>query len=87
MEFWEEMVIEEECLISELKGGCVWVKYFEHKRLQNYTKVAKSQYEVEVKSMIDLMQVKKDILYYVHDVRPVKGMGSGLSDCHMYCVL
>ena len=36
--------------------------------------------EVEVKSMIDLVLVKKDVLCYVQDVR---GMGQGLSDHHV----
>ena len=30
---------------------------------------------VEVKSMIDLVLVKKDMLHYVQDVRAVRGMG------------
>ena len=38
---------------------------------------------VEVKSMTDLVLVKRDFLRYVHDVRPVKGMGRGLSDHHV----
>ena len=39
--------------------------YFEHKNLHKYTRVAKGQDGVTVKSMIDLVQ----------DVRVVRGMG------------
>ena len=35
------------------------------------TRVARSQERVEVVSMIDLVLVKKDTLYYVQDVRTV----------------
>ena len=37
--------------------------------------VAKGQDGAEVKSMIDLELVKKDMLRYVQDVRAFKGMG------------
>ena len=40
-----------------MKGG------FEHKSLHKYTRVAKGQDGVEVKSMIDLVLVKKDMLH------------------------
>ena len=43
-------------------------------------RVARRQDGVEVKSMIDLMVVKRDMLQYVKDVRVVRGMGRGLSD-------
>ena len=35
---------------------------------------------VEVKRMIDLVLVKRDMLRYVQDVRVVRGMGCGLSN-------
>ena len=54
---------------------CVGNTYFEHKNLHKYTRVARGQDEVEVKSMIDLLLVKRDMLCFVHDVRPVRGMG------------
>ena len=38
------------------------------------------QNTVEVMSTIDLMLVKKDILWNMQDVRAVRGMGQGLSD-------
>ena len=59
---------------------CVGNTYYEHKNLHKYTRVAKSQDGVEVKSMIDLVLVKKDILRFVQDMRSVKEMGRGISD-------
>ena len=57
------------------RGLCVGNTYFEHKNLHNYTRVARGQDGVEAKSMIDLVLVKKDMLYFVQDVRTVRGMG------------
>ena len=37
----------------------VWVTYFEHKRLHTYTRVARGKDGVGVKSMIDLVLVRK----------------------------
>ena len=65
------------------RGLCVGSTYFEHRSLHMYTRVARSQDGGEVKSMIDLVLVKKDMLCYVHDVRAVRGMGQGLSDHHV----
>ena len=48
--------------------------------MHKYTRVAKGQGGVETKSMIDLVLVKRDMLCYVQDVRPVRGMGQVLSD-------
>ena len=45
-----------------------------------YNWVAKGQDGVEVRSMIDLVLVKKDML---HNVQDVKGMGHGLTDQHV----
>ena len=44
------------------RGLCVGNTYFKHKNLHKYTRVARSQDGVEVKSMLDLVLVKKDIL-------------------------
>ena len=44
---------------------CVGNMSFEHKSLQMYTRVASLQNGVEVKSKIDLVLVKKDMLCYV----------------------
>ena len=51
--------------------------------MRKYTRVAKGQDRVKVKSMIDLVLVKRDMLPYVQDVRAVRGMGRGLSDHHV----
>ena len=45
-----------ECCAEE--GLCGGNTYFKHKSLHKYTKVAKGQDGVEVKSMIDLVLVK-----------------------------
>ena len=57
--------------------------YFKHRSLHKYTRVGRGKDRVEVKSMIDLVAVKRDILRYVQDVRAVKEMGRGLSDHHV----
>ena len=66
-------------------GLCVSNTYFKHRNLHKYTIVARGRDGVEIKSMIDLMLVKRNMLRYVHDVRAVRGMGLGLSD--QYVVL
>ena len=58
-------------------------KYFKHRSLHKYTRVARGLDGVEIKSIIDLVLVKRDILRYVQDVRAVKGIGRGLSDHHV----
>ena len=67
MEFWAEI------------GLCVGNTYFKHRILHKYTRVARGQGGVEIKSMIDLV-LKRDMLRYVQDVRVVRGMGRDLSD-------
>ena len=67
------MIIEEEWLTSEVRGGCVWVTHTSNTTACRSTQGGQDQ--VEVKSMIDLVLVKKDKLYYVQDVRVVRGMG------------
>ena len=49
------------------RGLYVGNTYFEHKNLHKYTRVARGQDGVEVKSMIDL--VMKDMMIFVQDVR------------------
>ena len=73
----------EERWSSMLKGDCVWVTYFQDRSLYKYTRVARSQDGVEVKSIIDLVLVKKDMLRYMQNVRAVRGMGRGFSDHHV----
>ena len=76
--------MEEEWWSSLLKGAlCVGSTDFEHKNLYKYTRVARGQEGVEVKSMLDLVLVKKNMLRFVQDVRPVRGMGRGISDYHV----
>ena len=62
----------EEYCSSVLNGLCVGSTYFEHKKLHKYTRVAWSQDGVEVKSMIDLVLVKKDMLSFVEDMTAVR---------------
>ena len=65
------------------KGMCVCNTYLKHRSLHKYTRVARGQEGMVVKSMKDLVLVKKDILRYVQDVRVVRGMDRGLSDHHV----
>ena len=60
------------------KRDCVWVTYFKHRSLHNYTRLARGQDRMEIKSMIDLVLVKRNMLRYVQAVRAVRGMGRGL---------
>ena len=61
------------------KGDSVWVTYFNHRSVHKYTRVARCRDCVEIKSRIDLVMVKRDMLRYVQDVSTVRGMGRGLS--------
>ena len=55
-----EMV--EELWSSVLKGDCVWVTHFKHRSLHKYIRMVRGQDRVEVKSIIDPVLVKKDML-------------------------
>ena len=68
------MVEEFQCFAK--KGNT----YFKHISVHKCTRVARGREGKEIKSMIDLMLVKMDMLRYVQDVRAVRGMGRGLSD-------
>ena len=57
--------------------------YFKQKNLHKYTRMARGQNVVEVKSMIDQVLLKKDMLCFVQDVRAMRGMGRGISDHHI----
>ena len=46
-------------------GLCVGNTYFEHKSSHKCTRVSKGQVRVEVKSMIDLVLMKKHLLRFV----------------------
>ena len=61
---------------------CVCNTHFKHRSLYKFARVARGQDGVEIKSMIDLVLVKRDMLCYVQDVRE---MGQGLSDT-MLCL-
>ena len=74
------MIIAEEWWSFAKKGNCAGNTYFKYKSVHKYTRVARGQESVEIKSMIDLVLVKRDMLRYVQDVRTVRGMGHGLSD-------
>ena len=64
-------------------GECVGNTYFKHKSLFKYTSLARGQVGVEVKNMIDLVLVKRDMMCYVQDLRAVRGIGRCLSDHHV----
>ena len=64
----------------EERGLCVSNTYFKHISLYKYTRVEREQDGVEIKSMIDLVLVKRHMLRYVQCVKAVRGMGRGLSD-------
>ena len=55
-------------------------KYFKHRSLHKYTVVARGRDDVEIKSMIDLVLVKMDMMRCVKYMRAVRGMGRGLLD-------
>ena len=65
------------------RGLCVDKTYFKHRSLHKYTRVAWTQDGVEVKSLIALVLVKRDMLRYVQNGRVVRGMGRGISDHHV----
>ena len=73
----------EEWYISALKGDCVKVIHTLRTEFAEVHKGGKGQDGVEVKSMIDLVLMKKEMLRYVKDVRTVRGMGLDLSDHHV----
>ena len=62
------------------RGMCVGNTYFEVKNLHKYTRVTRGKVGVEVRSIIDLVLVKKDMLRFVQDVRVGRGMGHEISD-------
>ena len=53
--------------------------YFKHRSLPKYTRMATGRDGMKIKSMIDLVLVKMDMLRYIQDVRVVRGMGRFLS--------
>ena len=57
------------------RGLCVGNTYLKQRSLRQYTRVARGQERMEIKNMIDLVLVKRDMLQHVQDVRVVRGMG------------
>ena len=51
-----------------------------HRSVHKYIRVAGVQDGEEIKSMIDLVLMKRDILRYMQDVRAVREMRQDLSD-------
>ena len=80
LEFLERIIMVEEWWSFVKKGDFVWVTHFQHRSLNKDSRVARGQDGMEIKSMMDLVLVKRDMLHYVQDVRVVKGMGRGISD-------
>ena len=67
----------------EEKGLCVGNTCFKHRSLHKCIRVARVQDGVDVKSMIDLMLGKRDMLRYVQNVKAMRRMGRGLLDHHV----
>ena len=65
------------------RGLCVGNTYFKYRRLLKFTRMARGRVGMEIKSMIDLVLVKRDMLRYVQDVRVVRKMERSLSDHHV----
>ena len=63
------------------RGLCV-VTHILTQNLPKYVIMAKGQDDVEIKSIIYLVLVKRDMVRYVQDVRAVRGIGRGLSYHH-----
>ena len=69
LEFQEGMIMVEVAEFCTERGLCMSNTYFKHRNLHKYTRVARGQDGMEIKSMIDLVLVKRDMLHYVQDVR------------------
>ena len=63
------------------KEFCVGNTFFKHKDIHKYTRVGQSR-NGEVRSMIDLVLFKRNMLKDVCDVKCIRGLSGGLSD-HM----
>ena len=70
LEFQERTIIEKDWWSFAQKRDCVWVTYFKHRSLYKYTRVTKGQDRVEIRSMVDLVLVKRKSC----NVRAVRGM-------------
>ena len=56
-------------------GLCIGETYFKQRSFHKYTRMTMGQDGVEVKSMMDLVLVKNDMLHFVQNVRTVRGIG------------
>ena len=61
LEFQERMIMVKELWSFAQKGDSVWVTHFKHRSVHKYTSVAKGEGGVEIKNMIDLVLVKRDM--------------------------
>ena len=68
------------------RGLCVGNALFKPTSLNKYKRVARGQDGVELKSMIDLVLVKRDMLRYVQDVRAVREWNEAYQTTMLYCV-
>ena len=57
------------------KVFCMSNTYFKHKSLCKYTRVARGQDGLGLRSIIDVVLIKRDILQYMQAMRMVRGMG------------
>ena len=62
LEFQDRMIMVEEWWTFAQQGDSVWGTYFKHRSLHKYTKVVRRRDGVVIKSMINLMLVKRDML-------------------------
>ena len=62
LEFQERMIMAEEGWSFAKKGESVWVTHFKHRSLHKYTRMARGRDSVKIKSMIDLVLVKRNML-------------------------
>ena len=66
---------------------CLDNKYFEHNSLHKHIKVARGQDEAKVKSITDLVMVKKDMLRYLQDVRADTKWDEASQTTMLYCYI
>ena len=69
-----------------VERGCMWVTHTSNTRVcisHKYIRVTRGQDGVVLKSMIDLVLVKKNMLPFEQDVRAVRGIGRDISDHHV----
>ena len=75
LELKGRMIMIEEGWSSVVKGNYVWVT----NTFSTGVSISVQEW-MEVKSMIDLVLVKRDMLHYIQGVRVVRGLGRGFSN-------